>query len=232
MPYGKNAPYEDHTLGDSDDVQLQEATARAMFNKGSALGQGGETTAALEASDAVIARFGDSDDAQLQEATARAMFNKGNALGQGGDTTAALEAYDAVIARIGDSDDVQLQKATAMAMVNKGGTLGQGGDTTAALEAYDAVIARFGDSDDAQLQEHVVDALIVKGHLLPESAAQLTHFEKALDLSQRTNFQQIFPENLAKVRILVANALIACRTDPHRAEELLLAAKKYQKKLA
>ena len=219
-------------IGDSDDVQLQEATARAMFNKGSALGQGGETTAALEASDAVIARFGDSDDAQLQEATARAMFNKGNALGQGGDTTAALEAYDAVIARIGDSDDVQLQKATAMAMVNKGGTLGQGGDSTAALEAYDVVIARFGDSDDAQLQEHVVDALIVKGHLLPESAAQLTHFEKALDLSQRTNFQQSFPENLAKVRILVANALIACRTDPHRAEELLLAAKKYQKKLA
>ena len=219
-------------FGDSDDVQLQEATARAMVNKGSVLGQGGETTAALEASDAVIARFGDSDDAQLQEATAMAMVNKGNALGQGGDTTAALEAYDAVIARIGDSDDVQLQKATAMAMVNKGGTLGQDGDTTAALEASDAVIARFGDSDDAQLQEHVVDALIVKGHLLPESAAQLTHFEKALDLSQRTNFQQSFPENLAKVRLLVANALIACRTDPHRAEELLLAAKKYQKKIA
>ena len=216
-------------FGDSDDAQMQEATALAMINKGLALSQDGDTAAAIETFDAVVERFGDSDDVQMQEVTARAMINKGLALSQDGDTAAAIGTFDAVVKRFGDSDDAQMQEATALAMVNKGLALGQDGDTAAAIETFDAVVERFGDSDDAQMRKQVADALIGKGGLLPKSAAQLTCFEKALDLSLCRKLQQSFPKDLAETRILVANALMALRTEPDRAEELYLAAKEHKK---
>ena len=216
-------------FGDSDDAQMQEATALAMINKGLALSQDGDTAAAIETFDAVVERFGDSDDVQMQEVTARAMITKGLALSQDGDTAAAIGTFDAVVKRFGDSDDAQMQEATALAMVNKGLALGQDGDTAAAIETFDAMVECFGDSDDAQMRKQVADALIGKGGLLPKSAAQLTCFKKALDLSLCRKLQQSFPKDLAETRILVANALMALRTEPDRAEELYLAAKEHKK---
>ena len=216
-------------FGDSDDAQMQVRIAMVMVNKGGALRHGGHRVVAIKTFDAVVERFGDSDDAKMQEVTAKAMVNKGLALSQDGDRAAAIETFDAVVERLGNSDDAKMEEVTARAMTTKGLALSHGGDTAAAIETFDAVVERFGDSDDAQMRKQVANALIGKGNLLPKSAAQLTCFEKALDLSLCRKLQQSFPKDLAETRILVANALMALRTEPNRAEELYLAAKEHKK---
>jgi tetratricopeptide (TPR) repeat protein len=77
--------------------------ARALVNKGVTQGQLGDSAAAIESYDALLARFGDSAEPELQVQVAKALVNKGVAQGQLGDSAAAIESYDALLARFGDS---------------------------------------------------------------------------------------------------------------------------------
>jgi hypothetical protein len=49
----------------------------ALLDKGVTQGQLGDSAAAIESFDALLARFGDSAEPELQVQVARALFNKG-----------------------------------------------------------------------------------------------------------------------------------------------------------
>ncbi|MGD9919328.1 MAG: tol-pal system YbgF family protein, partial [Paenirhodobacter sp.] len=213
---------------------LQDGLARAMVKKGITLGQAGDLAAALETSDALIARIGNSDALPLQEQLARAMVFKGITLSQAGDPAAALETYDALITRFGDSDALPLQEQLARAIVNKGVTLSQAGDPAAALETYDALIARFGDSDALPLQEQLARAMVNKGITLGQAGDLAAEIETYDALIARFGDSDALPlqEQVAGAKISLANYLIDTGTEMDRTESLLKSVTESRKALA
>ncbi|MCH8069641.1 MAG: hypothetical protein IID16_10295, partial [Candidatus Marinimicrobia bacterium] len=103
-------------FGKSDQPELLEHVAGALFNKGNALGQLDRSEDAISVYDEVIARFGESDQPELLEPVARALFNKGYALGQLDRSEDAISVYDEVIARFGESDQPELLEQVARAV--------------------------------------------------------------------------------------------------------------------
>ena len=94
--------------------------AEALFNKGVARGQLGETNAAIALYDEVIERFGDSDASDLRGMVAQALINKGAMQGQLGEADAEIALYDEVVELLGDSDAPDLRELVAKALTNKG----------------------------------------------------------------------------------------------------------------
>ena len=150
-------------LGDRDDPDLRLQLAKALFNKGLALGRLDQPQAAVGTFDELLRRFGDSDDPQLRLPVAKALVNKGVTLGQTNQPDAAVDAYGELARRFGDSDDPDLRSLVARALVNKGVTLDQANQPGAAVDAYDELARRFGQSDDPDLRLQLAKALVNKG---------------------------------------------------------------------
>ena len=123
-----------------DGADAAIAIAGALFNKGITLGEQGDSSAAIEVYDSVVARFGDDETPALHEQVAMALVNKGYRLGEQGDSSAAIEVYDSVVARFGDDETPALREQVAMAIVNKGYRLGEQGDSSAAIEVYEQAL--------------------------------------------------------------------------------------------
>ena len=142
-----------------DEPQARSEIARALVNKGVALGSLGRGEDAIAVYDEVISRFGDAEELPLREQVARALMNKGVALESLGRGEDEIAVYDEVIRRFGDAEELPLRERVARALVNKGITLGSLGRGEDEITVYDEVISRFGDAEELPLRECVARAL-------------------------------------------------------------------------
>ena len=162
------AAYEEviRCFGESEIPAVLEWVAKALVNKGAALGTLHRPQDALEAYDEVVRRFGKSDSPALLESVAKALVNRGTALGTLNRWQEALEACDEVVRRFGKSDSPALLEPVATALANRGGALGALNRPQDALEACDEVVRRFGKSDSPGLLRSVATALANRGGAL------------------------------------------------------------------
>ena len=162
------AAYEDVILrfGESEIPAVLEWVAKALVNKGAALGALNRPPDALEVCDEVVRRFGESDMPALLESVATALVNKGIGLDALNRPQDALESYDEVICRFGESEAPALLEQVATALVNKGSALGVLNRPQDALASYDEVVRRFGESEVPGLLESVANALASRGGTL------------------------------------------------------------------
>ena len=106
-------------FGDSEEPAVQEAVAKAFFNKAAVLGMSNRFEEALAASDEMARRFGDSEAPTVQEAVAKAFVNKAAILSMSNRFEEALVASDEVARRFGDSEEPAVQEAVAKALSDK-----------------------------------------------------------------------------------------------------------------
>jgi tetratricopeptide (TPR) repeat protein len=143
-----------------------ESIARALFNKGIALGALGRGADELATYDDLFARFVNEPAPALRAQVAKALNNKGITLGTLGRYAEALTAHDALLARYIDDPTPALHDQVAKALFNRGVTLGALGRDADELAAYDGLIARFADDPAPGPREQVAKALVNKGNRL------------------------------------------------------------------
>ena len=162
------AAYEEviRRFGETEIPAVLEWVAKALVNKGVALGAMNRPQDALDACDEVVRRFGESDIPTLRESVATALVNKGIGLDALNRPQEALESYDEVIRRFGESEVPALLEQVAKALVNKGIGLDALNRPQEALESYDEVVRRFGESEVPGLLESVANALASRGGTL------------------------------------------------------------------
>jgi tetratricopeptide (TPR) repeat protein len=147
---------------------VYEQVAKALLDKGYALGKLGKLEAEVALYDELIQRFGDDPTPEVREQVIKALFNKGYALDEGENYEAALVAYDELIRRFGDDPTDDVRRQVAQAHHNKGYIFNQLDKHEAALAAYDELILRFGDDSTSAIQIIVNWARINKAALLHE----------------------------------------------------------------
>jgi tetratricopeptide (TPR) repeat protein len=147
---------------------VYEQVAKALLDKGYALGKLGKLEAEVALYDELIQRFGDDPTPEVREQVIKALFNKGYALDEGENYQAALVAYDELIRRFGDDPTDDVRRQVAQAHHNKGYIFNQLDKHEAALAAYDEVILHFGDDSSSAIQIIVNWARINKAALLHE----------------------------------------------------------------
>lgn len=162
------AAYEEVILrfGESEIPAVLEWVAKALVNKGVALGMLQRPQDSLETCDEVVRRFGTSDSPELLEPVATALANRGRALGALDRWQDALEACDEVVRRFGESEVPRLLEPVATALVNRGGALAALNRPHEALKACDEVVRRFGKSSSPRLLRSVATALVNRGDAL------------------------------------------------------------------
>ena len=162
------AAYEEviRRFGESEIPAVLEWVAKALVNKGAALGALNRPQDALEACDEVVRRFGESDIPTLRESVASALLNRAKPLDALNRLHDVLETCDEVVRRFGESDMPALLESVATALVNKGIGLDALNRPQDALESYDEAIRRFGESEVPAVVEQVAKALVNKGAAL------------------------------------------------------------------
>ena len=162
------AAYEEviRCFGESEIPAVLGWVAKALVNKGAALGTLNRPEDALEACDEVVRRFGESDIPTLRESVASALLNRAKPLEALNRLHDVLETCDEVVRRFGGSDMPALLEAVATALVNKGIGLDALNRPQDALESYDEVVRRFGESEVPAVLEQVAKALVKKGAAL------------------------------------------------------------------
>jgi tetratricopeptide (TPR) repeat protein len=154
---------ERYSKSETDEPKIRLGVARALVNKGIALGSLDRGEDEIAVYDEVIRRFGNAEELPFREEVARALVNKGitlRSLGRGEDE---ITVYDEVIRRFGDAEELPLREQVARALVNKGAALGGLGRGEDAIAVFDEVIRRFGDAEGLPLREQVARALVNKG---------------------------------------------------------------------
>jgi len=95
-------------FGCREEPPLQEAVAKALFNKGAILGSLDRSEEALAVYDSVVERFGCREEPPLQEPVANALFGKGAMLGLLGRGEEALAAFMTVLDRTTPGEELRL----------------------------------------------------------------------------------------------------------------------------
>lgn len=149
-----------HRASDSPDAS-PEQVARALANKGIALGRLKRTDEAIATYSLVDTHYANTTAPPLREQVARALFNKGFALRQLGRADEAIAAYDLVDSRYANDTTPALREQVATALINKGFALTQLERTDEAVTIYDLVDSRY--ANDNALRELVAKALVNKG---------------------------------------------------------------------
>ena len=174
------AAYEEviRRFGESEIPAVLGWVAKALVNKGAALGALNRPQEALEACDEVVRRFGESDNPTLRESVASALLNRAKPLDALNRLHDVLETCDEVVRRFGESDMPALLESVATALVNKGIGLDALNQPQDALESYDEVVRRFRESEVPAVLEWVAKALMNKGAALgtlnrPQDALEL-----------------------------------------------------------
>ena len=145
---------------------LVPVVAKALFNKGVALGVLDRSMEAIAAYDDLVARFGVAPELLLREAVAKALVNKGITYERLKRRDDAIAVYDDVLARFGTATELPLREQVAKALVNKGVALGVLDRSVEAIAVYDDVVARFGAATEDSLREPVAKAKAGKERLL------------------------------------------------------------------
>ncbi len=144
---------------DANEVQV----ARALFNRGAAQGQLGQSEEEIKTYDEVLRRFGDASAVALKEVVAKALVNKGATIGQLGQSEEAIKTCNELLRRFGDASELALKEQVATALVNKGVAQEKLEKSEEAIKTYDEVLHRFGDASELALKEWVANALVNKG---------------------------------------------------------------------
>ncbi len=162
------AAYEEviRRFGENEIPAVLGWVAKALVNKGAALGALNRPQEALEACDEVVRRFGESDNPTLRESVASALLNRAKPLGALNRLHDALETCDEVVRRFGESDTPSLLESVAAALVNRGIAFDELNQPQDSLESYDEAIRRFGESEVLAVLEWVAKALVNKGAAL------------------------------------------------------------------
>ena len=162
------AAYEEviRRFGESEIPAVLGWVAKALVNKGAALGALNRPQEALEACDEVVRRFGESDNPTLRESVASALLNRAKPLDALNRLHDVLETCDEVVRRFGESDMPALLESVAAALVNRGIAFDELNQPQDALESYDEAIRRFGESEVLAVLEWVAKALVNKGAAL------------------------------------------------------------------
>lgn len=142
--------------------------ARALFNKGFALGTLNKHEEAIVAYDDLVRRFGGSSESVMMEQVGWALFNKGLALVSLNRNEEAIAACEEVVRRSAGAADPALSEQAAWALFYKGFALGAMNRNEEAIAAYDDLIRRFADAAEPALQEKVAWSLNNKGYALGE----------------------------------------------------------------
>ena len=173
------AAYEEviRCFGESEIPAVLGWVAKALVNKGAALGALNRPQEALEACDEVVRRFGESDSTGLLESVATALVNRGGTLGTLNRPQDVLEACDEVVRRFGESKTPAFLAPVATALMNKGAALGMLNRPQDSLKTCDEVVHRFGKNDSPGLLEPVATALVNRGRAL----AALNRWQEALE---------------------------------------------------
>lgn len=134
--------------------------AQVLFNRGVALGQMGQTDAAIATYDEVLRRFGTNTEPALREPVANALFNKGATQGLIDQDEAAIATYKELLRRFGDSSEQTLTEYLAKAMVNKAFREGKLGHCEAEAATYEQLLNQFGGASEPAVREQVAKAMI------------------------------------------------------------------------
>ena len=153
----------EHLLRNAEERQLFVQIAKALVNKGIALGELKRPEEEIAAYDEVVKRFGEAEETDLLAQVARALRCRGIALGEQGKPEEELSAYDEVMRRFGEAEEPALREHVAKALIDKGLALGEQKKLEEEVAVYDKVVRRFGESDDLALREQVAQALFNKG---------------------------------------------------------------------
>ena len=105
---------------ESIELDIQEQVAKALGNKGVALGALEQLESAIKVYDELIERFSESDELGLQEVVAIALINKGVTLERLKQPENAIEVYNDLTAKFGERNEVGLQEPLAVAINNIG----------------------------------------------------------------------------------------------------------------
>ncbi|HWR76338.1 MAG TPA: hypothetical protein VN283_03905 [Thiobacillus sp.] len=94
--------------------------ARALYNKGVALGQLGRREDEIVVYDDLLSRFGEATELPLREHVAKALLHKGVILGQLGRSGDEIAVYDDLLSRFGEATELPLREIMAIANNGKG----------------------------------------------------------------------------------------------------------------
>ena len=150
-------------FGNSMEVEIEQAVAGALVNKGLSLRRQDRFADSIKVYDELISRFGNSQALPVQEHIANAMFHKADTLLRQERTTEVIEACDEIVERFRSCQALDMQHHVARALLNKGVMLRQADRLTDAIEVYDELIDRYGDSEAPEAREYVARALLNKG---------------------------------------------------------------------
>jgi tetratricopeptide (TPR) repeat protein len=104
-------------FADAQEPALREQVARALVNKGVALGRMDDHAAAVAIFDDLLARFADAREPALREQVARALVYKADTLGRMGDNAAAIAILERLILFADDDTPPMLESLYAEARI-------------------------------------------------------------------------------------------------------------------
>jgi tetratricopeptide (TPR) repeat protein len=142
-----------------EEPAVREQLAKALVNKGIALGFVGKCFEALAVSQEVITRFSSDRELAVREQVATAAINKGVLLEQLGRPFEALQAYDLLLESLEATTESRLFGVLASALTNKAIVLRDVGHTEDALIVSSRIIDRFAGSLESTIRECVARAL-------------------------------------------------------------------------
>jgi hypothetical protein len=140
---------------------LSVLVAKALRNKGIALGERRLWKDAIEAYQAVDRYFGEATELALCDIHAKALYYKGYALGQLGLWEEAINAYETVDVRceeLEEPEDSALREIRAKALYYKGDALDQLKQWEESAKTYEVVDTRYGEAEEPALREIAVKA--------------------------------------------------------------------------
>lgn len=111
--------------------------ARRLAHSAAELRDAGRSAEAMDACDALVARFGESRDGAVRVVVASALFNKGHELSRLDRDGEALAAFDGLIERYGGDRETDMIDLLTQARVNRGASLTK-------LNRHDEALAEFG----------------------------------------------------------------------------------------
>jgi tetratricopeptide (TPR) repeat protein len=119
--------------GASDDPEVQEWVAKALFNKGASFGTQGKNDEAIACYNDLVERFGSSTVLELRALVARALVNKGNRYEVMGQSGEAQAVYQGVVERFSDAEEWELRRQVAFALYNLAAIAGRQGEKSEAV---------------------------------------------------------------------------------------------------
>lgn len=163
--------------GERREVEIASLVAKAMLNKGLALGlMGSEKEAEGEQQeaeqlrtdaevsyDAIFKQFRGIQEQEVAVEVAQALFRKGIVLGQLNRRDEEVCAYDQLVRLYGERTEAEIAAVVAKGLVNKGIVLSAGRD---AVLAFETVEKKYGQRQDASVVAIVVKALLCKAYII------------------------------------------------------------------